>query len=1026
MAYRTGRLIAFLLTLQFISFSPPYSFGAKAVRSQSKDIKRTAPGALPGAAARDVASAQESATYAIAYLSQVMDQFHDRFPVYDDVSSAGNHFFAWTKFPDGDAPVSVNGSFTGNPHSGATEIQCVFTATPGKPHGGFVFQNGTLRGTDRKPEANFGTESNAGINLTGATALTFWARGKQGGEVVNFFVGGVGWNSETGNLNDPCTANFPGSCPHPDSTPAIKITRTLTQQWQQFRIELSNAPLNYVLGGFGWGADDTGNVAGAEFYLDDIQYELSPVRRAQRLNEPRFLKSFTTLPFQVQPAPVGDFDLVLRNSAFVYDNAVALLAFLAEGSSESLRRAKLIGDALVYASQHDRGYNDGRLRTDYSAGDIALPPGWTPNGRVGTVPISGFYDEVQEEFIEIEQKAVDTGNNTWAMISLLALYRVTSTPSYLETARNLGNFIRTFRNDAGTYQGFQGGLDDYPETPTYTRRIYASTEHNLDVYAAFTRMSQITGESQWQSEAQHAKQFVEAMWDVQRGCYLAGTTDPANRNQVPGQLPLDVQAWGLLALPDTILIHPQVLSCAEQNHATTDNGFSGFDFNNDKDGVWFEGTGQMATAYAFAAQSAKAAALRQELSRAQHTVPFGENGGIVATTRDGLTTGFDFKYFRRLHIGATAWNVFAQLGANPFYQSKAPTLQLASTSPTVSESSGSVTVIVMRAGETAGVAAIDYATSDTAGLTNCNVINGVASSRCDYATSVGRLGFAAGESSKTISIPIVDDSYAEGNESFTITLSNATGATLGTPASATVTINDNETSNGTNPIDQTAFFVRQQYVDFLGREPDPPGFAAWQAVINNCPPNDTTCDRIHVSSGFFRSPEFQERGYFVYRFYPVALGRKPDYVEFIPDLAKVSGFLSEAELEAARVAFIAEFMSRPAFVTKFDGLNNTQYVDTLLSTAQITHLNRDAWITALGAGTKTRAEVLREIVESSAVYNKYFNQAFVVMQYFGYLRRDPDALYLDWIAVLDANPNDFRGMVNGFMNSSEYRFRFGP
>ncbi len=141
--------------------------------------------------------------------------------------------------------------------------------------------------------------------------------------------------------------------------------------------------------------------------------------------------------------------------------------------------------------------------------------------------------------------------------------------------------------------------------------------------------------------------------------------------------------------------------------------------------------------------------------------------------------------------------------------------------------------------------------------------------------------------------------------------------------------------------------------------------------------------------------------------------------------AKVSGFLSDAELEAARVAFIAEFMSRPAFVTKFDGLNNTQYVDTLLSTAQITHTNRDAWIVALGAGTKTRAQVLRELVESSEVYNKYFNQAFVVMQYFGYLRRDPDALHSNWIAHLNAT-GDYRSMINGFMNSLEYRFRFGP
>ena len=117
-------------------------------------------------------------------------------------------------------------------------------------------------------------------------------------------------------------------------------------------------------------------------------------------------------------------------------------------------------------------------------------------------------------------------------------------------------------------------------------------------------------------------------------------------------------------------------------------------------------------------------------------------------------------------------------------------------------------------------------------------------------------------------------------------------------------------------------------------------------------------------------------------------------------------------------------MSRPAFVTKFDGLNNTQYVDTLLSTAGITHPARDFWIAALGNNTRTRLQVLREISESTQVYNKYYNQAFVVMQYFGYLRRDPDALYLNWIQELDSGANP-RNMINGFVNSLEYRARFG-
>ncbi len=353
-----------------------------------------------------------------------------------------------------------------------------------------------------------------------------------------------------------------------------------------------------------------------------------------------------------------------------------------------------------------------------------------------------------------------------------------------------------------------------------------------------------------------------------------------------------------------------------------------------------------------------------------------------------------------------------------------PTIQVAFNSYSVSENGGAATIKVFRTGETSSSATVNYATSDTAGLNNCSVVNGVASSRCDYPTSVGTLRFAAGESAKTISIPIVDDSYAEGNESFTITLSNATGGSLGVPGSASVTINDNEASTGANPIDTTAFFVRQHYIDFLTREPEPGGFAGWQAIINNCPPNDPSCDRIHVSSAFFRSPEFQERGYFVYRFYPVSFGRKPDYGEFTPDFAKVSGFLTDAELEVAKQALIAEFMSRSPFVTKYNALSNTAYVDTLLATANVTHGSRDVWITSLGNGSRTRADVLRELVESQEVYNKYFNQAFVVMQYFGYLRRDPDALYTDWIQILDST-NDYRAMVNGFMNSPEYRFRFG-
>ena len=352
-------------------------------------------------------------------------------------------------------------------------------------------------------------------------------------------------------------------------------------------------------------------------------------------------------------------------------------------------------------------------------------------------------------------------------------------------------------------------------------------------------------------------------------------------------------------------------------------------------------------------------------------------------------------------------------------------VQFSSASYSVSEGSPRVDITVTRSGDTSGAASVNYETIDGAGLQNCDMANGKASPRCDFETTIGTAQFAAGETSKTVSVAIVDDAYAEGNETFTIKLAGASGTTLDSQSTATVMIMDNDSTNGVAPIDDANFFVRQQYIDFLGREPDSPGFDGWVNTINKCSGDTTTCDRVHVSEAFFRSPEFQERGYFTYRFYSVALGRKPDYAEFVPDLARVSGFLDASQLEVAKIAFIADFMARPAFASIYNGLNNTQYVDTLLKTANVTLSSRQSMIDGLDWGTMTRAAVLRKIVESGEVSAKYFNQSFAVMEYFGYLRRDPDAMYLNWINVLNQG-GDARIMVDGFVNSSEYRLRFGP
>lgn len=601
-----------------------------------------------------IATPQESVAASVSYLASVMDQYHNRYPVYDDISSGGNHFNTPQFFPV-NSPATFKGDYTNNPHSGATAIQAKFLIQPGEPYGGVIYQNGVLPDGAQSPLMNLGTIPDAGIDLTGATKLTFWARGDIGGEIIDFFTGGVGWDPNLGVPNSP----------YPDSHASIHTKVSLSQAWTQYTINLAGADLHYVLGGFGWAANSTDNPSGATFYLDDIQFELSPAALQQRLNEPRFLQSFKTHPTQSDPSDA------LRNSAFTYDNAVALLAFLADGSPDSIRRARLIGDAFVYASQHDRFFTDGRLRSDYSAGDIALPPGWTPHNLSGTVPVPGFYvsEGPNAGFHEIEQTTVDSGNNAWAMIALLALYRKTNETTYLDEARRIGEFIQTQKNTNSTAQftGFLGGVTNPESAPQ--ERPYASTEHNLDIYAAFSVMYAITGETSWRDDAQFARAFVDSMWSNEKSGYLAGTIDQNTRNNIADELPLDVQVWSILSLSS---VHPGILPSIEANFRTTEDGLTGYDFNNDKDGIWPEGTGQVAVAYGFA-DPLKIPSIQQNLRAIQDKAPAGASGAMIAALHDGLSTGFTtstgdpFQYFRRPHIGATGWNVFAQLSVDPYY-----------------------------------------------------------------------------------------------------------------------------------------------------------------------------------------------------------------------------------------------------------------------------------------------------------------------------------------------------------------------
>ena len=380
-------------------------------------------------------------------------------------------------------------------------------------------------------------------------------------------------------------------------------------------------------------------------------------------------------------------------------------------------------------------------------------------------------------------------------------------------------------------------------------------------------------------------------------------------------------------------------------------------------------------------------------------------------------------------------------------------VQFAQAALNVNESAGSLNINVTRTGDTSTAGTVNFATTDNFGA-NCSVANGQAAANCDYNSAGATLQFAAGEISKTLTLSIVNDGFVEGNETFTVTLSSPTGMTLGTPTSTTVTIVDND-ATPTNPFENNAFFVRQQYLDFLFREPDTGGFNDWLNVLTNCPPNqgglgsDPGCDRVHVSSGFFRSTEFGERGYWAYRFYHGTLGRRPLFAEFVPDMRRLSGTLTPEQQEAARAAFIADFMARTEFTAIYGGLTNAanaaQFIAKLEEKAGVTlpatnttlpgqppQFGRQELINKMASGEFTAAQTLRAFIEQKVVFDQFFFRAFVAMQYFGYLLRDPeDAGYNDWVDVLTNGrgtipPGDFRHLIFGFVWSVEYRQRFGP
>jgi hypothetical protein len=384
-------------------------------------------------------------------------------------------------------------------------------------------------------------------------------------------------------------------------------------------------------------------------------------------------------------------------------------------------------------------------------------------------------------------------------------------------------------------------------------------------------------------------------------------------------------------------------------------------------------------------------------------------------------------------------------------------VQFATNNVTVDKAAGRATVTITRSGDKSGSMTVDYATG-----------NGTGNDRSDYTPAFGSVTFAPGETSKDVTVPLINHGYGSADfgaqRNFHVVIVNVVGGAIQPPNYTTVTItNSQATTSTTNPLVNAdpEFFVRQHYLDFLGREPDQGGLNFWKNSISSCGTDQQCLDvkRINASAAFFLSIEFQHTGYYVERMYKAAYGSTSGtstlggahqipvpvvrFSEFLTDRQQTAAGVIvgqagwEALLDSNKEAFAGDFAHRSRFITAFPStMTEAQFVGQLntnigglLFAAEVNQLVSD-----LNAGTKTRAQVLRAIADNSKVVTAESNRAFVLMQFFGYLRRNPnegqDTDYTGfefWLNKLNSFNGDYVNaeMVKAFISSGEYRNRFG-
>ena len=363
----------------------------------------------------------------------------------------------------------------------------------------------------------------------------------------------------------------------------------------------------------------------------------SVARAYQFLNEMMDRHAGGTTPRLVQSYLGGLLGLDGDTSSDIYDDALVIDAYLAEGTPNGVARAEVIGNGVLYLQAHDPAH-DGRIMDQYQPTPLQHPSD-----------------------IHVTDPASNTGHVAWAGDALAQLYSATGRRAYLDGAVAMGDWIETHCRDGRGPGGYTGGY-----TGSGSKIEWKSTEHNIDVYAFFRLLARETGNPAWSSRSAWARRFILAMWDTGAGRFYVGTS---NSGATPETTPAveDVNSWSYLALRDAG--YEQSLDWEARHLAVAADGHRGVSIcTGNRTGVWFEGTAHLADALEFsgeAADQAEAAAYLSDLASAQASGPNADGLGIMAASYDALSDCQGGNVYASLHTGTTAWYILAASRMDP-------------------------------------------------------------------------------------------------------------------------------------------------------------------------------------------------------------------------------------------------------------------------------------------------------------------------------------------------------------------------